>query len=282
MATTIFTDRYISPLLEVRNRRFQTKMQAQEKITINALSILTAVIKLREVQIPDDVTDTLRTALTEERDRWHSQVDEATRHLTDHAQEFVFTFPGPIGVLGMRYCGTARMVWISDRTDETKLRHLQRVQRHFRLGRRVLSAKIKGVEVRSGPGWLHQQARGLGRSAVRRAVGCPFEYGLGPHVVGRSGVTGWTCWWRPENLIRVGWRASLKLWRLHGAGGTRVYMATVIDPPRRFHFATRPRLSGPRRPARGAVSVSVQFQLQEVEREPGRCGRGRRPGAATP
>ncbi|MFD3682275.1 hypothetical protein [Streptomyces sp. NPDC058613] len=33
MATTIFTGRYISPLLEVRNRRFQTKMQAQEKIT---------------------------------------------------------------------------------------------------------------------------------------------------------------------------------------------------------------------------------------------------------
>ncbi|MGW8779767.1 hypothetical protein ACWGNM_17135 [Streptomyces sp. NPDC055796] len=64
MATTIFTGRYISPLLEVRNRRFQTKMQAQEKITTNALSILTAVIRLREVQIPDGVTDTLRAALT--------------------------------------------------------------------------------------------------------------------------------------------------------------------------------------------------------------------------
>ncbi|WP_406187873.1 hypothetical protein [Streptomyces sp. NBC_01006] len=63
MATTIFTGRYISPLLEVRNRRFQTKMQAQEKITTNALSILTAVIRLREVQIPDGVTDTLRAAL---------------------------------------------------------------------------------------------------------------------------------------------------------------------------------------------------------------------------
>ncbi|MFG2234897.1 hypothetical protein ACGFNX_33735 [Streptomyces sp. NPDC048723] len=131
MATTIFTGRYISPLLEVRNRRFQTKMQAQEKITTNALSILTAVIKLREVQVPDGVTDTLRAALTEERDRWHRQVDEATRHLTDHAQEFVFTFRGPIGVLGMRYCGTARMVWISDRTEETKLRHLLEITEHF-------------------------------------------------------------------------------------------------------------------------------------------------------
>ncbi|MEV7835255.1 hypothetical protein AB0P12_32220 [Streptomyces subrutilus] len=29
MAMTVFTGRYISPLLEVRNRRFQTKMQAQ-------------------------------------------------------------------------------------------------------------------------------------------------------------------------------------------------------------------------------------------------------------
>ncbi|MFE9221704.1 hypothetical protein ACFYN3_35970 [Streptomyces lavendulae] len=131
MATTIFTGRYISPLLEVRNRRFQTKMQAQEKITTNALSILTAVIKLREVQIPDGVTDTLRAALTEERDRWHRQVDEATQHLTDHAQEFVFTFGGSMGELGMRYCGTARMIWISDRTEETKLRHLLEITEHF-------------------------------------------------------------------------------------------------------------------------------------------------------
>ncbi|GLW04789.1 hypothetical protein ACFYN3_40160 [Streptomyces lavendulae] len=131
MATTIFTGRYISPLLEVRNRRFQTKMQAQEKITTNALSILTAVIKLREVQIPDGVTDTLRAALTEERDRWQRQVDEATQHLTDHAQEFVFTFRGPMGELGMRYCGTARMIWISDRTEETKLRHLLEITEHF-------------------------------------------------------------------------------------------------------------------------------------------------------
>lgn len=106
-------------------------MQAQEKITTNALSILTAVIKLREVQVSDGVTDTLRAALTEERDRWHRQVDEATRHLTDHAQELVFTFRGPIGVLGMRYCGTARMVWISDRTEETKLRHLLEITEHF-------------------------------------------------------------------------------------------------------------------------------------------------------
>ncbi|MFB7810869.1 hypothetical protein [Streptomyces virginiae] len=131
MATTIFTGRYISPLLEVRNRRYQTKMQAQEKITTNALAILTAVIKLREVQIPDGVTDTLRAALTEERIRWHRQVDEATQHLTDHAQEFVFTFRGSAGVLGMRYCGTARMVWISDRTEETKLRHLLEITEHF-------------------------------------------------------------------------------------------------------------------------------------------------------
>ncbi|WP_143196927.1 hypothetical protein [Streptomyces sp. CB00455] len=103
----------------------------RRKITTNALSILTAVIMLREVQVPDGVTDTLRAALAEERDRWHRQVGEATRHFTDRAQEFIFTFRGPIGVLWMRYCGTARMVWISDRTEETRLRHLLEITEHF-------------------------------------------------------------------------------------------------------------------------------------------------------
>lgn len=133
MATTIFTGRYISPLLEVRNRRFQMKMQAQEKLTSSALAVLSAVMKLRTVQVPDGVTETLRSALTEERARWRQQLDEATRHLADHSQEFVFTFRGPGAILGMRYCATARMVWISDRTDEDKLRHLLEITTPFHM-----------------------------------------------------------------------------------------------------------------------------------------------------
>lgn len=31
----------------------------------------------------------------------------------------------------MRYCGTARMIWISDRTEETKLRHLLEIIENF-------------------------------------------------------------------------------------------------------------------------------------------------------
>ncbi|WP_328923509.1 hypothetical protein OG429_01940 [Streptomyces sp. NBC_00190] len=130
IATTIVTGHYISPLLEVHNRRFQTKMQAQEKITAAALSVLSATQKLRTVQVPDGVSDTLRAALTEERGRWRKQLDEATCHLADHAQEFVFTFRGPNSIRGMRYCGTVRMVWISDRTDEDKLRHLLDLTAH--------------------------------------------------------------------------------------------------------------------------------------------------------
>ncbi|MBM9624779.1 hypothetical protein [Streptomyces zhihengii] len=155
MATTIVTGRYISPLLEVRNRRFQTKMQAQEKITAAALSVLSATQKLQTVQIPDGVTDTLRTALTEERARWTKQLDEATCHLADHAQEFVFTFRGPNSIRGMRYCGTVRMVWISDRTDEAKLRHLLELTAHFHtlfLGSRwrvwALSRAMRGLDRR--------------------------------------------------------------------------------------------------------------------------------------
>ncbi|WP_371591692.1 hypothetical protein [Streptomyces virginiae] len=175
MATTIFTGRYIAPLLEVRNRRFQTKMQAQEKITTSALSILTAVIKLREVRVPDGVTDTLRTALTEERARWRQQLDDATCHLTDHAQEFIFTFRGSIAVLGMRYCGTARMVWISDRTEEAKLRHLLEITAHFHtlyFGSRCTCAHASGRWESWSGSSLHSTRR-ASRRCPEPACPCP-------------------------------------------------------------------------------------------------------------
>ncbi|MFE2141536.1 hypothetical protein ACFXA3_07230 [Streptomyces sp. NPDC059456] len=149
MATTIVTGRYVSPLLEVRNRRFQTKMQAQEKITANALLVLAATLHLQIVQIPDSVTGTLRDALTDERARRRRQLDEATCHLADHAQEFVFTYRGPYAILGMRYCGTVRMIWISDRPDEEKLRLLLELTGAFRtliLGSRLrLPSLVRAV-----------------------------------------------------------------------------------------------------------------------------------------
>lgn len=47
LLTLIVSRWYISPLLEVRNRRFQTKTQAREKFQANMLTNLSAATRLR-------------------------------------------------------------------------------------------------------------------------------------------------------------------------------------------------------------------------------------------
>ncbi|UJV47319.1 hypothetical protein [Streptomyces sp. AMCC400023] len=131
LLTLIVSGRYISPLLEVRNRRFQTKMQAREKFQANMLDLLSAVTHLLAAPVVPEATDTVRTALREERTRWRAQVDETTKYLTDHAVQLLFAYRGPqLPDLAVRYSSNARGVWISDRTEEQKLTALQNVTQH--------------------------------------------------------------------------------------------------------------------------------------------------------
>jgi hypothetical protein len=122
LLTLIVAGPYIQPLLEVRNRRFQTKMQAREKFQASRLDVLSAAPHLLAAPVAPDATDTVRTALREERVRWRSQLDEATKYLTDHAVHLLFAYRGPrIPDLAVRYSSTARGVWISDRSEDRKL-----------------------------------------------------------------------------------------------------------------------------------------------------------------
>ncbi|MFI6063614.1 hypothetical protein [Streptomyces sp. NPDC051286] len=131
LLTLIVSGRYILPLLEVRNRRFQTKMQAREKFQANMLTVLSAATRLLATSIPAEATDTVRTALREERARWRAQIDEATRYLTDHFEQIAFAYAGSrIPELAVRYSGNARMVWISDRSEARKLNALRDITQH--------------------------------------------------------------------------------------------------------------------------------------------------------
>ncbi|MFE2090707.1 hypothetical protein [Streptomyces sp. NPDC059460] len=117
LLTLIVSGRYILPLLEVRNRRFQAKMQAREKFQANMLTVLSAATRLLAAPVPREATDTVRSALREERIRWRAQIDEATKYLADHFEQVIFAYAGSrIPELAVRYSGNARMVWISDRT----------------------------------------------------------------------------------------------------------------------------------------------------------------------
>ncbi|MFD4478236.1 hypothetical protein ACFWPU_19270 [Streptomyces sp. NPDC058471] len=120
LLTLIVAGRYVSPLLEVRNRRFQAKMQAREKFQADMLTVLSAATRLLATPIPAEATDTVRTALREERVRWRAQIDEATKRLADHFEQVAFSYSRSrqFSEAAVRYSGNARMVWISDRSED--------------------------------------------------------------------------------------------------------------------------------------------------------------------
>lgn len=131
LLTSVVAGRYVSPLLEVRNRRFQAKMLAREKFQANMLDVLSAVMHLRSVPVVPASTETVRTALLEERARWGAQVDETTRYLTDHAVQLLYAYRGSrLPHLAVRYSSTMRAVWISDRSEARKLSALHDLTSH--------------------------------------------------------------------------------------------------------------------------------------------------------
>ncbi|MFJ2110738.1 hypothetical protein ACIOEX_02225 [Streptomyces sp. NPDC087850] len=79
LLTLIVAGRYVLPLLEVRNRRFQAKMQAREKFQADLLTVLSSVTHLLVVVVPPEATDSVRAPLREERVRRRGQLDEVRR-----------------------------------------------------------------------------------------------------------------------------------------------------------------------------------------------------------
>ncbi|MFD7713784.1 hypothetical protein [Streptomyces sp. NPDC059786] len=131
LLTLIVAGRYVSPLLETRNRRFQAKMQAREAFQTNMLAVLSAVTQLLTVPVPPQAADPVRTALREERARRRAQLDEATKYLADHCVQLLLAYAGSqLPDLAVRYASNARSVWISDRDEERKLAALRDITQH--------------------------------------------------------------------------------------------------------------------------------------------------------
>lgn len=80
---------------------------------------------------PTEATGTVRSTLREERVRWRAPIDEATRYLTAHFERIAFAYAGSqIPELAVRYSGNARMVWISERSEDCKLNDLRNITQH--------------------------------------------------------------------------------------------------------------------------------------------------------
>ncbi|QKZ20310.1 hypothetical protein [Streptomyces chartreusis] len=131
LLTLIVAGRYVSPLLEVRNRRFQARMQAIEQFQAHMLNVLSAVTHLLTGPVVPEASDTVRASLREERVRWRAQVDDGTQYLTDHAVQLLFAYKGArLPDLAVRYTSCARGVWLSDRSEASKLTALQDITQH--------------------------------------------------------------------------------------------------------------------------------------------------------
>lgn len=126
LVTTVAVNYLVVPRLEARNRRIQAAHIARDRFSDSVFSILGAAVRLLGVEIPDDANEELHEALSQERRRWLGQIDEATRYLVDNIEAFAFTYIGALDFrdLVIAYAGNARMVWISQRSEQAKLRLL--------------------------------------------------------------------------------------------------------------------------------------------------------------
>ncbi|GAA1111190.1 hypothetical protein GCM10009577_37210 [Streptomyces javensis] len=106
-------------------------MKVRETFQGDMLTLLSVTTRLLATPVPPEATSTVRTALWEERARWRAKVDQTTKDLADNAGQLAFAYGGArIPELAVRYSGTTRMVWISDRDEDAKLHGLKAITQH--------------------------------------------------------------------------------------------------------------------------------------------------------
>lgn len=124
VATTAVTGLFVLPRLEARNRRIQAGHIARDRLATAVLSLLASTARLQVMPVPPEGTETMRARLTGERTRWLEQIDEATRTLVDTMEQSTLGFPSAMRLrdLAVGFVGHARMVWISERPEEDRVR----------------------------------------------------------------------------------------------------------------------------------------------------------------
>ncbi|SEQ88256.1 hypothetical protein SAMN04487983_10093 [Streptomyces sp. yr375] len=135
MVTTFALSRF-APRLEARSVRIKAAWAARDAFSGHLLTILSATARLENVN-PDETDEPLRGRMQGECDRWASQVEESTRYLIDHAEQYVLTYPSrPLDLHGLMtgFVVAARGVWLSE---------LPLQERARRVG--ALAAPVQGI-----------------------------------------------------------------------------------------------------------------------------------------
>lgn len=116
-----------APRLEARSARITAAWAARATFSGHVLTILSATARLQNLE-PDEAPEPLRTRLQGERGRWVEQVEDATRYLIDHVEQYVLTYPsGPLDLqrLLTEAVVAARGVWLSDLEVGERARRVQ-------------------------------------------------------------------------------------------------------------------------------------------------------------
>ena len=115
LGTTFAVSRF-APRLEARSVRIKTAWTARDTFSGHILTILSATARLENLN-PEEAAEPLRGRMQGECDRWDGQVEESTRYLIDHAEQYVLTYPSKPMDLHQLLIGfviAARGVWLSE------------------------------------------------------------------------------------------------------------------------------------------------------------------------
>ncbi|MEU6071944.1 hypothetical protein ABZ864_47880 [Streptomyces sp. NPDC047082] len=126
LATTFAVSRF-APRLEARSVRIKAAWAARDTFSGHILTILSATARLQNLE-PAEAPEPLRSRLQGGQDRWAEQVEESTRYLIDHAEQYVLTYPSrPLDLQQMltRAVVAARGVWLSELPVEERARRVQ-------------------------------------------------------------------------------------------------------------------------------------------------------------
>ena len=134
VVTTYAVSRF-APRLEARSVRIKAAWAARDTFSGHLLTILSATGRLEE--LPAEMDEPLRSRMERERSRWEEQVDESTRYLIDHAEQYVLTYPSkPLDLHGLLigFVVAARGLWLSEQSVQVRARRI-----------RELAAPVHGI-----------------------------------------------------------------------------------------------------------------------------------------
>jgi hypothetical protein len=129
LATTVVTQYALAPRLEARKRRMLAAHEWRDQFNAGLLTIETAAARLQTIDVPDGASTTVRSAVQQERQRWLAQIDEASRYLVDHLEQYALRYIdwGGLQALAIKYAFMTRTVWISDRSQDRRVELVHRL-----------------------------------------------------------------------------------------------------------------------------------------------------------